>query len=335
MRAAVFEGAGRPLALRSIDDPTAGDGEVIIKVGRCGICGTDLHMTSGHATDFPSGTVLGHEYAGEIVEVGRGVETLKVKDIITAMPCAGCGQCPTCLAGAPLMCSQMRGYLGGFGEYMRVAANSAVKLPSSLSIADGALVEPLCVGLHGVSMAQLQPGARVLVLGAGSVGLAAIFWARLLGAGKLVAASRSARRADLTKQLGADEFICFGEGETERAAALLGGPPDVVVECAGAVGLLGKAIEHVKPNGLVASLGFCTSPDPILPSFATWKQVKMAFSMGYTLQEFQYCADILAAGHIEPRLMITETIGLDALPEIFEGLRSGSSQTKVHVSPWA
>jgi threonine dehydrogenase-like Zn-dependent dehydrogenase len=82
-------------------------------------------------------------------------------------------------------------------------------------------------------------------------------------------------------------------------------------------------------------LGFCTSPDPILPSFATWKQVRIAFSMAYTLQEFQYCTDVLAAGHLQPRAMVSETIGLDALPDMLEALRAGCNQTKVHVDPWA
>ncbi len=320
MRAAIFEGAGKPLVLRSIDDPTAGEGELVLKVGRCGVCGTDLHMTSGHATDFPAGTILGHEYAGEIVDIGAGVTNFKIGDIITAMPCKGCGKCAACLAGAPLMCAQMQGLVGGFGEYLRAAATSAVKLPASLSLADGALVEPLCVGLHGVSLAQLVPGARVLVLGAGSVGLAA---------------SRAARRAGLAVQLGADDFVQFGDGEAERIADVLGGPPDVVLEAAGAIGMLNKAIELVRPNGLIVSMGFCTSPDPILPSLATWKQVRLAFSMGYTLGEFQFCTDILAAGHLEPRLMVTETVGLNALPDAFEALRAGSGQTKLHVNPWA
>jgi threonine dehydrogenase-like Zn-dependent dehydrogenase len=277
-------------------------------------------MTSGHATDFPAGTILGHEYAGEIVDIGAGVTNFKIGDIITAMPCKGCGKCAACLAGAPLMCAQMQGLVGGFGEYLRAAATSAVKLPASLSLADGALVEPLCVGLHGVSLAQLVPGARVLVLGAGSVGLAA---------------SRAARRAGLAVQLGADDFVQFGDGEAERIADVLGGPPDVVLEAAGAIGMLNKAIELVRPNGLIVSMGFCTSPDPILPSLATWKQVRLAFSMGYTLGEFQFCTDILAAGHLEPRLMVTETVGLNALPDAFEALRAGSGQTKLHVNPWA
>jgi threonine dehydrogenase-like Zn-dependent dehydrogenase len=335
MKVAIFEGAGKPLAVGVVDDPTPGAGEVVIKVGRCGICGTDLHMTSGHGMDFPIGTVLGHEYAGEVVAVGAGVENLKNGDRIAAMPAMGCGQCAECLAGYPLACARMEGRVGGFGQYLRASAAASVKLPQALSMADGALVEPLAVGLHGVAMAAVVPGARVLVLGAGSVGLAAIFWARRLGAGRIVAAAPSARRAAMAAIMGADNFVTLREGDIGAIHEALGGAPAVVLECAGAVGMLGKAIDCVRAGGLVVSMGFCTSPDPILPSTATWKRVSIAFSFGYTLSEFQFTTDTLDAGHVQPRHMITQTVSLEALPVAFQALRGGGRQTKLHVDPWA
>lgn len=335
MRAMVFNGAGTPMVIEELPDPEPGEGEAVIKVCRCGICGTDFHMTSGHGSDFPIGTVLGHEYAGEVVAVGRGVETLRVGDRVTAMPARGCGHCAACLSGYPLACAEMQGMVGGFGEYMRIAAQSSLRLPQSLSMTDGALVEPLAVGLRGVRLAGLTPGARVLVLGAGSVGLAAIFWARQMGAGRIVACSPSARREAMALNLGADAFETVGEGEGERINAALGGMPDVVLECAGAVGMMHKAVELVRPEGTIISLGFCNQPDPIVPAMATWKQITMKFSFAYDLREFEHCADTLDRGHVEPRLMVTETLSLDALAAAFEVLRHGSAQTKVHVDPWA
>ena len=165
--------------------------------------------------------------------------------------------------------------------------------------------------------------------------MAAIFWARRLGAGRVVAAAPSTRRAALAATMGADGFAALGEGDGAGISEALGGAPDLVLECAGAVGLLGKAIEYVRPSGMVVSLGFCTSPDPILPSTASWKRVRMAFSFGYTLAEFQFTTDTLEAGHVEPRHMITETVSLDALPVAFEALRKGGRQTKMHIDPWA
>lgn len=332
MRAAVFKGAGKPWAIENIAEPEPGAGEVVIKVCRCGVCGTDLHMTSGSAWDFPADSVLGHEYAGEVVALGAGVENLKVGDRITAIPAAGCGHCEACRSGQLMLCRQMQGYMGGFAEYLKAPASSAVKLPQTLSFADGALVEPLAVGLHGVAMAQMKPGAKVLVLGAGSVALAATYWARQLGAGPVVAMSRSARRADMAKNLGADGFVAFGENEHGEVIEALGGSPDLVLECVGHEGMLGKAIEHVRPDGTIVSLGFCTHPDPVIPGIATYKQVRMMFSMAYTLAEFEHVARTLDRGHVEPRLMVSETIGLEELPAMIEELREGGSQTKVQVA---
>lgn len=334
MRAAVFRGAGLPLSVESLPDPEPGLGEAVIKVSRCGVCGTDLHMTSGHGNDVTLGSVIGHEYCGEVVALGKGVETLRVGDFVTAVPAVGCGHCPACVAGYSMACLHMEGMVGGFGEFMRISAPNAIVLPAILSPADGALVEPLAVGLRGVRLAGMRPGARVAVLGAGSIGLAAIYWSRLLGAGRIVAISRSARRSDLALEMGATAFEALGEGEAERICAALGGPPELVLECAGAVGMMQKAVELAGPGGTVVSLGFCTSPDPILPSLATWKQITIKFSFTYDLREFQHCADALAAGHVEPRRMVSRIVGLDDFPGVFEQLRAGANETKLHLDPW-
>lgn len=322
------------MAVEQLADPEPGPGEAVIKVGRCGICGSDLTMTSGSPMDYPAGTVLGHEYAGEVVAVGSGVTEVRSGDRVTALPARGCGRCAACVAGYPLGCAEMQGMIGGLGEFMRIPASGALILPQSLSIADGALVEPLGVALHGLGLAGMAPGASVLVLGAGSVGLAAIYWARLLGAGRICAASPSARRRDLGLQMGADGFECLGEGEAARIGAVLRGPPNLVLECAGAVGLMQKSVELVRPGGTIVSLGFCVRGDPILPSLATWKRVTLKFSFGYDMTELAHGIDALDRGHVEPRLMISSTVGLDEVPSTFEALRAGASQTKVHVDPW-
>ena len=335
MKAAVFQGAGKThaLTIEMIADPTPGPGDVIVKVERCGVCGTDLHMTSGHGWDFPAGAVLGHEYAGEVVALGAKVERFRVGDRVTGMARPSCGGCEACFRGLPLLCTRSaEGGMGGFGEYLALPEGAAVALPQTLSIADGALVEPLAVGLHGVRMADMPMGSRVLVLGAGSVGLAAIFWAKRLGAGRVVAASRSMTREAMALAMGADAFVQTGEGEVERVMDALGGQPDIVLECAGAVGLLGQAINHVRTFGQVLSLGFCTSPDPVIPGVAAFKQVRISFPLAYSPGEFHHVADMMLAGSVDPKAMITATIGLDELPDTFETLRGPNDQTKVHVT---
>lgn len=333
MRAAVFKQGGKPWAIELRPIPVPSKGEALIRVGRCGVCGTDINMTSGNGYDFPCDSILGHEFAGEVVDLGPGVDNLQVGDLVTALPAAGCGKCEVCLDGLQVICRQMQPYSAGYAEYMLIAARTAVKLPQSLSLADGALVEPLAVGLHGVRLSGLKDGARVLVLGAGSVGLAATFWARQLGAARVVAISRSSRREEKAMLLGAHSFVQTGEDDTPQIYEALGGMPDVVLETGGAAGMLARSIELVKPNGHVVSLGFCMAPDPVVPGAASYKQARLTFSMAWTLDEFQTCADHLHAGHVEPRHMISNTIPLSDLPDKIEEMRGTHSETKVQVAP--
>lgn len=339
MRAAIFKGAGLPLAIENIPDPTPGPGEVVMKVGRCGICGSDLHMTDGHspAFSYPAGSQLGHEFAGEVVAVGAGVSRLKVGDRITALPFHGCGKCATCLSGKPNFCAEFSGNAPGFAEYALTAERVAIKLPSSLSMEDGALVEPLAVGMHGVALARMAPGARVLVIGAGPIGLAAVFWARQLGAGRIAVTASSRRRERMALDMGADQFVMpeAGQSLAEATAAALGGAPDVVFECVGKQDLIAESVNCVKPAGCVVVLGFCTVPDSFIPALAVWKEVRMQFAVTYSLAEFEHVARTLDAGHVEPRNMITDTVSLDQLPAAFEALRERSSQCKVMLAPWA
>jgi 2-desacetyl-2-hydroxyethyl bacteriochlorophyllide A dehydrogenase len=336
MKAAVFKGPGKVLAIESLRDPTPGDGELVLRIGRCGICGTDLHMTDGHAATFPAGSVLGHEFAGEVVAMGANAGNYRLGDVVAGLAVAGCGKCVQCLAGDPMWCE--RGFvpaMGGFGQYTVVKGLSAIKLPSSLSLADGALIEPLAVGLHGVKLAAITPGSKVLVLGGGPIGLAATFWAHRYGANRIVVASRSRRGEERALRMGASRFEVFGDQFSFDLKAALGGMPDVVLECIGVPGLLTQAIEIVRPRGTVVVLGNCMLPEPLVPSLLIFKELRLQGSMVYSRREFEIVADIMDAGHVEARAMVTDTVSLAELPGAFESLRKPTYQCKTLVDPWA
>jgi 2-desacetyl-2-hydroxyethyl bacteriochlorophyllide A dehydrogenase len=335
MRAAVFKGVGLPLSIETRADPTPGEGEIVLEVGRCGICGTDLSMTDGSGQTFEIDSIIGHEFAGKVVALGRGVRGLKVDEHVAAMPFTGCGQCASCLTGRPNFCVRFRGMAGGFAEYVCASERVAIRLPASLSLEDGALVEPLAVSLHGLALAQMAPGARVLVIGAGPIGLGAAFWARRLGANRVVVTANSRRSEELAMTLGANAFVHPDTpGElAQTAAAALGGMPDLVIEAVGKKSLIAQAIDCVRPAGTVVVLGFCSAPDSFIPAVAVWKEVKLQFAMTYSLQEFEHVAQVLDSGVIEPRAMVTDTVSLDTLPSTFEALRHRSHQCKVMVDP--
>lgn len=333
MKAAVYPGAGRPLVLEDLPDPEPGPEDVVVKVHRCGICGTDLHMTEGHQWQFAPGTVPGHEYAGEVVAVGAKVTGIRTGDLITALPSTGCGQCEACHRGNLALCHNAPGVMGGFAELMRIPAGVAVKLPATLSVADGALIEPLAVGLYATRMSHIQPGDRVLVLGAGSVALCAIYWARRLGAGRIVAMSRSVRRRHMALDMGAQAYVQYGENEIGEVLEALGGQPDIVFECVGKPGFVMKGIQHVRDFGQVVSLGFCTASDQFVPAVAGFKGVSLQFPVGYSLKDFRYVADVMDAGHVDPKVLISSVVTLDELPAAFEALRAPNDETKVQIAP--
>ncbi len=331
MKAAIYPGKGAPVAIEELTDPEPGPGEVVIRVARCGICGTDLSMTKGDMWDYGTHVQFGHEFAGEIVALGKGVEHLRVGQMISANPSGACGHCAGCAGGNHVMCRNAPSAALGFAEYACFAANLAVPLPSTLSLADGALIEPLAVSLYGVRQSQIAAGNTVLVLGGGTVALYAIYWARQLGARRIVAMSRSKRRRDMCMAMGADAFIPFGANEVSEVIEALGGSPDIVYECVGAEGMLTKAVMHAETYGKVISLGFCTRPDPLMPAMAAYKCISMQFLVGYAMRDFLYIADHMDKGHVDPKTIITNEVPLLALPETMTMLRGANSETKVHV----
>jgi len=332
VKAAVFKALGQPLTVEERPDPTPGPGEVVVKVGRCGICGSDLHMTEEPAFDLAPESVLGHEYAGEIVALGPEVETLKKGDRVAVFPLLGCGKCAQCLSGEPAWCDQFRLDFGGYAEYAVATERQCLKLPSTLSLEDGALVEPLAVGLHGAHMANIAPGDTALVIGAGPIGLAAAFWTRRLGAGKIAVTALENSMANIAGHLGADAFLPADDTLDENVRKALGGPPDIVIEAAGAHGVLNRAIGHVKKRGTVVMLGLCTGFDHYEPFGLMHKEARIQPSAFYSWKEFAFAAEMLDRGHVEPEAMITDTVSLTEMPETFEALRQRTNQCKVMVT---
>jgi (R,R)-butanediol dehydrogenase/meso-butanediol dehydrogenase/diacetyl reductase len=319
----------------------------VLRVAGCGICGSDLHMselalpTLERAAPFRAlgGMVMGHEFAGEVAEVGRGAGDWKVGERVCALPLVGCGSCTHCLTGAPQFCAQLGGiglgaYPGAYAEYVAVDARETFRLPDDLAAHEGALVEPLAVGLHAVHGADVRAGDDVLILGAGPVGIAAALWARCSGAREVVVSDPVAPRRALAERLGATATLDPGAQEVmpafERHA---GRAPDVILECVGVPGMIQGAIDLAPPRGHVVIAGVCMQPDRIVPVTAVMKELHLRFVSYYRRADFARTIDMLRSRRIEPRAMITDRIRLDELPAAFEALRRPSTQCKVIVQP--
>jgi 2-desacetyl-2-hydroxyethyl bacteriochlorophyllide A dehydrogenase len=337
MRAAIFEKAGEPFAIREVPDPSPGEGEVVLRVSRCGICGSDVHMTAADGYGFPAGSVLGHEFCGEVVALGRGVSDVRLGDRLTAMPFIGCRRCDACARGEPGWCQaspRAAGFgtaMGAYSEFVAVSAASSVPLPDGVTDELGALVEPLAVALHGVRRASVTTGVRVAVLGAGPIGLGVALWARRSGAEQIAVVARSRRNAEIAERMGASAFLT----DPASVADALGGHPEVVFECVGKPGLLDKALEIVAPRGRVVVLGFCTQPDLLNAAGCLLKEVTIGYSKTYNLADYVDVVAALGAGETSPREMISRTVSLMELPASIEAIRSGLPDCKIQIDPWA
>ena len=329
-----MQGLHRPLAVEEVPDPTPATGELVVKVGRCGICGSDLHMTEDPAFGRNAGDILGHEFAGEVVATGRGVEGVRTGDIVSVVPLRGCGECVNCAAGETAWCPRgMALQGGGYADYALTTARQCVVLPQSASLADGALVEPLAVALHGVALAGLRPNDKVLVLGAGPIGLAVAFWARRMGASRVVVQDVTDHQRDRALTIGATGFVADRDEPVAASDRALGGKADIVFECVGLPGLIAQAVEQVRIKGTVVILGLCTQPDTLVPFVALSKEVRLQTSAFFTRQEYEHALDVLNAGVAEPRALVTDTVPLEAVPETFEALRRRTHQCKVMIAP--
>jgi 2-desacetyl-2-hydroxyethyl bacteriochlorophyllide A dehydrogenase len=209
---------------------------------------------------------------------------------------------------------------GAYAEYLRMPAHHALKIPDGLDLKHAALTEPLAVGAHAVRAAGNLLGARVLVIGAGPIGLAVTMLARLAGAKEVVVSEIAAGR--------------------RAKAALIGatvvdkpGPAEIIFECVGVPGLLRQCIDLAPLHGRIIVVGVCRGEDQIFPRVALRKELSIQFVLGYTRDEFAMVLDLLASGRIDPSPLITGVIGLDETPAMFEALRKPGDHAKVLIDP--
>jgi len=333
MRAAIMQGLHKPLIVDTLPDPTPAAGELVVRVGRCGICGSDLHMNEDPGYGRGAGDVLGHEFAGEIVALGKDVEGFRTGDLVSVSPLQSCGQCAACRAGEVAWCDRFGLQMGGYAEFALTRPNQCVRLPASLSLADGAIIEPLAVALHGITLSGVKPGDKVLVLGAGPIGLGVAYWARRAGAGRVVVQDINDYQRARALEMGAHDFITDRDDPVGASTRALGGPADIVFECVGVPGLIAQAVRQLRPRGTILLLGLCNKPDSFNSFAMLSKEIRLITSAFFTRGEYEAALDALDRGSAEPRALVTDTISLDETPAVFESLKHRTHQCKVLIAP--
>jgi (R,R)-butanediol dehydrogenase/meso-butanediol dehydrogenase/diacetyl reductase len=333
MRAVVSRTPGE-LVVEDVPEPQAGPGQAVLRVLACGICGSDLHLHQHKM--LPPGSIMGHEFCGEVVEAAGG---LRAGERVCAIPNLSCGTCDRCRSGLGAYCAtQMPIGLGlpngAFAEYVAIAAHEAVRVPAGVSTELAALVEPLAVGVHAVNASRMRRGDRCLVVGAGPIGLAIALWARHFGAREVIVSERAAGRRTLAERLGATRVV---DPQREDLTGVLEqvapGGPDIVFEAVGAPGLIEECVGRVRFRGRVIVAGVCVGADAITPLVGVMKEAQLQFVLAYEKDDFQYTLEMLAQERIDPRALITERVGLAGVPAAFEALATPQGQGKVLACP--
>ena len=334
MKAAVYKRQNE-MAVIDVPKPRARAGEVVLKVHACGICGSDLHAVQ-YGLGLQPNSIMGHEFCGEVHEVGAGVSGYEIGDRVAALPFAMCGQCNRCRRGMAIHCLNLKalglGQLpGAYAEFVACGATSLFKLPDSMSSRDGALVEPLAVGLHAVKRSGLGPGSTAIVMGAGPIGLAVLTWAKGKGA-RVVVSEIAEGRAELARKLGADVVVNPKEADpVDKVRELTGHSPELIFECIGIKGTLSNAVEMIGPRGQIVVVGVCMENDHLVPLICIMKEVSLDFVLGYDPVDFDETIEAIAAGRIKPQPMVTDIIAIDDVPEMFTALRKPGARAKVLV----
>jgi 2-desacetyl-2-hydroxyethyl bacteriochlorophyllide A dehydrogenase len=259
MKAAVLV-APRQFELRDVPVPECGASDVLIKVERCGICGTDLHIYHGNYSADRLPLIPGHEFSGTIAELGSEVKGLRVGQAVTADINLGCRSCFYCRKNEILNCTQMVQLgihvNGGMADYVRVPAYAVVPLPEAMPIEEGAMVEPLSCIVRAFRKSHLRLGESVLVIGAGPIGQMHLQLALRSGAAPVIVIEPNAQRAQLAKDLGADFVVTDSEQlEATVRAATDGRGVDVAIESVGSTELYERALALIRPGGRVIAFG--------------------------------------------------------------------------------
>ncbi|MFH1007402.1 MAG: zinc-dependent alcohol dehydrogenase family protein [Candidatus Latescibacterota bacterium] len=336
MQAVVIEKPGQ-LRVGRVEDPIPGPGEILIAVKAAGLCGTDVHIYEGGFTcTYP--LIPGHEFAGEVIDVGSEVTTLSMGERVAVDPNVPCGVCFFCQRNQQHFCRNLKGYgvldlPGGFAERVAVRAADAYPI-GELSYEEGALIEPLGCVLHGIELIGVQPGDEVLIFGMGPIGLLLAQVCRLGGASRVVGVDRIRQNLDLAERLGLDQSTLSTQDveETIREADPLGF--DVVIDATGASGVVESLPAFTRDGGKILYFGVCPRQCPIrLDPFDVFRRELKIFGSFSLLANFDRAIRIAESGRMDLKAIISHRFALDEFDRALQLKMGEAPARKIIIQP--
>ncbi|MGQ7843082.1 zinc-dependent alcohol dehydrogenase [Granulosicoccus sp. 3-233] len=321
MKALVYT-APRQIAIRDIASPTAAEGQAMLSLRYCGVCGTDIGIWSGTHPRAAAPLVLGHEFIGQVDGTSTRFAT---GTRVVAYPLFSCGSCHPCRTGSPHICTQLRligiDGDGGMAEQLAVDENLLFAVPDNLDDKTATLIEPLAVAVRAVEQSALRVGDSVLVLGAGPIGLLTATVARHAGAAQVCVSDINPARLQLAEALGFIPLDASEENVAERVSRdTAGDGVDVTFECAGVAPAVVDALAATRPGGTIclASLHKGMSPLPLLD--VAFKELRIVGSRVYTREQFRRSIPLASELAGQLALLITRTVPLSGAHTVFDDM---------------
>ncbi|MFC8226143.1 zinc-dependent alcohol dehydrogenase family protein [Streptomyces sp. NPDC057287] len=329
MLAAIVEAPGK-VSVTTVPDPTPGPREVVVSVASCGLCGTDLHILQGEfAPTLP--LVPGHEFAGEIVGVGRDVTELAVGDRVAVDPSLHCHECRYCRSGRGNLCERWAAIgvtvSGGAAEYAVAPVANCVKLPEHIDVRDAALIEPLSCAVRGYDVLSSTLGAEVLIYGSGTMGLMMLELAKRTGAAGVDILDVNPERLATAGRLGCSRSAA-GADELDRPAGW-----DVVIDATGNAAAIQDGLGRVAKGGTFLQFGVADyATTAVIEPYRIYNQeITITGSMA-VLHSYERAAALFAAGVLDPAVFISDRLPLDQYPQAIDRFKAGIGR-KIVVEP--
>lgn len=336
MRAAILNG-GR-FSVETVADPEPEPKSVVLSVSACGLCGTDHSIYSNRLLE--DGAILGHEIAGTVVEVGRGVREWSAGDRAAVVPIPFCGRCELCTTGQQNLCgpglSAMMGCggaNGGLAEMVAAPVSSLRRLPGMLDPQLGALVEPMAVAWHAVRLGGIRPGTRAGVIGLGPLGLFAGLIARQKGA-LVFGTDRRPHRVASAHAMGLGAFAADDQPD-DRIRDLTRGGPEVVFEASGRPESIERAAHLARVGGRVVLLASYHSPVEMTPGHWFNRGISLLPSIAYTQQDFEEALDAIATRRIDIGTLVVRPRPLTDVQAVFDSFSTQTDTVKLVIDPSA
>jgi len=341
MKAAMLHGV-KDLRVEDVDVPGVGIGEVLVKIKAATTCGTDVKIYQRGYIEkiIKLPTIFGHEWAGEVVEVGEDLDWPKKRMRVRAGNSAPCLHCNMCQRGKYNLCENMIWLWGAYAEYIKVPARTVLvnmqEIPSHVSFEEAAITEPLACVLHGVEEANVKLGDTVAVIGAGPIGLLHLLTVKKMGAEKTVMIDLVDERLSVAKELGADETINAGkENAVEKVRQLTGGyGADIVIEAIGSPATWEQALRLARKGGTVLEFGGCPPGTEIKlnTEMLHYGELTVLGAFHTTPLHFRKALNLISSRTVDVRPLVTKRMRLEDIKQAFEILSTSKNEIKIAIA---